>query len=156
MRRLNRRVRTCTTWPVSEEPRESLWSRGLAYAKSHRSRLARFAVAIALVYAVTDLLSSAPQDATLSLPLDAPRREARAAGEPGDEVAITVFLRGSDEALTHTRRRVEADDREISHAVHLSPGPYTVSLEMAGATPREGHFEIPAEGVVRVRWRATP
>lgn len=129
------------------------WARLRAYLSKNRSRVLRFALLVGLLYAVTDLVSSAPQDATLSLPMDEVRREARAVAET-DEVEITISEIGAREPLTHTRARVADDVRDLRHAVHLAPGQYTVRLEMRGAEPREGRFEIPADGVVRVRWRS--
>ena len=46
-------------------------------------------------------------------------------------------------------------ERSVSYT-SLAPGEYTVRVELRGATPREGHFEIPADGVVRVSLRAAP
>jgi hypothetical protein len=129
------------------------WARLRAYFSKNRSRVLRFALLVGLLYAVTDLVSSAPQDATLSLPMDDVRRQARAVAET-DEVEITISEIGAREPLTHTRTRVADDVRDLRHAVHLAPGLYTVRLEMRGAEPREGRFEIPADGVVRVRWRS--
>lgn len=129
------------------------WARLRAYFSKNRSRVLRFALLVGLLYAVTDLVSSAPQDATLSLPVDEVRREARAVAET-DEVEITVTEVGATEPLTHTRTRVANDVRDLRHAVHLAPGQYSVRLEMRGAEPREGRFEIPADGVVRIRWRS--
>jgi hypothetical protein len=123
-----------------------------AYLSRNRSRLLRFALLIALLYTVTDLVSSAPQDAMLSLPLDDVRREARAISAT-DEVEITISEERTREPLTHTRTRAADDVRDLRHTVHLAPGQYTVRLEMRGASPREGRFEIPADGVVRIRWR---
>ncbi len=124
--------------------------------KTNRSRLLRFGLFLGLLYAVTDLVTSSPQDATLSLPLDEVRAEARAAGQPGDAVEITIVEPDSGEALTHTRARLEPDARELSHAVHLVPGTYEVRLDMPGAALRASHFEIPADAVVRVRWSPSP
>jgi hypothetical protein len=140
---------------VSEPSSESLWSRGLAYATKNKSRLARFAVLIVLIYAVTDLLGSAPQDATLSLPLDELRGESRAVA-PTDEVEITILEHDGTEPLTHTRAHVDDELRDLRHAVHLAPGHYDVHVEMRGASPRVGHFEIPADGVVRVQLSPAP
>lgn len=139
---------------VSEEPTPSAWSRFTTYLRTNRSRVARFALLIALLYAVTDLVSSSPRDATLSLPLDDARTEARAAGQSGDEVEITIVEPDSGEPLTHTRARLAPDDRELRHEVHLAPGTYGVRLDVPGAETRRSHFEIPADGVVRVRWSA--
>lgn len=141
--------------PVSEEPTPSAWSRFTTYLRANRSRVARFALFIALLYAVTDLVSSSPQDATLSLPLDEARAEARAAGHAGDEVEITIVVSDSGEPLTHTRARLGPDERELRHEVHLAPGTYGVRLDVPGAQTRRSHFEIPADGVVRVRWSAS-
>jgi len=153
---LNLARRTCNVAPVSEEPTPSAWSRLTAYLSKNRSRVARFALLIALLYAVTDLVSSSPRDATLSLPLDEVRAEARAAGQSADEVEITILVPDSGEPLTHTRQRLEHDARELRHEVHLAPGSYDVRLDVTGAEPRRSHFEIPAEGVVRVRWSSPP
>lgn len=143
---------------MTEPAPESPWTRLVAYVRKHRSRLARVAVLAVTLYAVLDLLGSAPQDATLELPLDALRREQRAAGEleRGDELEITVRAHGDTEPLTHTRVRVAHDEHTVRHAVHLAPGDYDVLAEMRGAVPREARFEIPAEGVVRVQWAEAP
>lgn len=138
--------------PVSEEPTPSAWSRFTTYLRTNRSRVARFALLIAVLWTVTDLVSSAPQDAILSLPLDEIRAEARAAGGTGDEVELTIVVPDTGEPLTHTRARLEADQRELVHTAHLAPGTYDVRLDMSGARTRRSHFEIPADGVVRVRW----
>lgn len=125
----------------------SVWGRVLAFGRRHKSRLLRTGLLIGGLYAASDLLKFAPQDATLSLPVSELRRDAG----PSDELAITVVGREGREPLTHTRTRLAPDQDELRHVVHLAPGRYVVLVEL-GTESREGHFEIPAEGVVRVRW----
>lgn len=138
---------------MSEPPPGTWYERGLAYARVHRSRLLRFGLFVALLYAVTDLVRSTPQDATLALALSELREEA---GADADELEVSILERESGELLTHSRTRLSDDRATLRHAVHLAPGEYTVRVELRGATPREGHFEIPADGVVRVSLRAAP
>lgn len=140
--------------PSAGEPSGgTLVQRLLAYVRKNRMRLARIAILLVTVYAVADLVSSAPQDATLALSLSELRAEA---AEIPEEIEVSILERGSDEVLTHSRTRLSDDRDTLRHAVHLWPGEYTVRVEGRGVTPREGHFEIPADGVVRVSLRPAP
>ncbi len=144
---------------MSETPPGTFFERALAYARTHRSRLLRFGLFVALLYAVTDLVRSTPQDATLAISLSELRAEAGpadAADPHGDELDVSILERSSGALLTHSQIRLANDRDTLRHAVHLPAGEYAVRVELRGATPREGHFEIPAEGVVRVSLRAAP
>ena len=145
--------------PRTDEPRTDVprtgtfFERGLAYARANRARLARIAILLVTVYAVADLVGSAPQDATLALSLTELSSET---GPAPEEIEVSILERGSDEVLTHSRTRLSDDRDTLRHVVHLWPGEYTVRVEGRGVTPREGHFEIPADGVVRVSLRPAP
>jgi len=142
---------------VSETPPGTFFERALAYARTHRSRLLRFGLFVALLYAVTDLVRSTPQDATLAISIAELREEAERAGGPdAAPLEVSVLERSSGALLTHSRTRLTDDRETLRHPVHLMSGDYTVRVELQGATPREGHFEMPAEGVVRVSLRAAP
>lgn len=132
---------------------EPWWKQALAYARRNRTRLARFAILIVLVYAVTDLLGSAPQDVDLVLPLEPLLSEA--ASRP-EEVEVSILPHGEDEPLAHARVRVPAELENLHHAVHFPPGRYDVLVEARGAVSRQGTFEIPAEGSVRVHLEPLP
>jgi hypothetical protein len=139
--------------PPAEPPREPFWKQALAYARRNRTRLARFAILIVLVYAVTDLLGSAPQDVELVLPLEPLLSEAVTRPE---EVEVSILPRGEEEPLAHARVRVPAELRNLHHAVRFPPGRYDVLVEARGASARQGTFEIPAEGSVRVHLEPLP
>jgi len=154
---LNVASRPSSLAAVSETPPGTFFQRALAYVRTHRSRFLRVGLFVALFYAATDLARSTPQDATLALSIAELREEAGGqAGQHADPLEVSILERPSGELLTHSLTRMIDDRDTLRHTVNLAPGEYTVRVELRGATPREGHFEIPADGVVRVSLRAAP
>lgn len=144
--------------PSSDRPPETFWARARAFVTRHRSRLTRVLLLLVLLYAVTDLVSSTPQDVELVLPLAAMLTEGTEAGEGRrpDEVEVSILADDGQGLLSHARLRIPEDLENLHHEADLQPGRYQVVVEMRGVTPRRGSFEIPAEGAVRVHLSPEP
>ncbi len=127
----------------------SPWGAARAFFRRHKRRIARLFVLVAALVVFRELASGWPSDATLALPLAALR------GDPSadDVLELTIVARDGDErdAFAHARVRLAPFAEELRHQVHLAPGRYAV-LATRGSVHREGHFELPADGVVRIRW----
>lgn len=133
------------------EPSAGWLERVRALFRRHKRRIGRLLVMLTLGLIAVEVSSSWPNDATLSLPVAELRRLAGDA----DELDVVIVLAGEGEdgeAFSHARLHLEPGVRAVTHAVHLAPGRYSVHAVL-GEVRRVGHFEIPADGVVRVEWR---
>ncbi|GAB4207184.1 MAG: hypothetical protein OHK0013_24570 [Sandaracinaceae bacterium] len=138
--------------PEERTPDVTAWGRVAAFAQRNRSRLLRLGVLLAVVYAVSDLVGSTPRDTELVLPIE------ELLAEPDvrpDEVEVTIAARDG-EPLTRARVRVPPGLETLHHTVSFPPGAYRVVVEARSALAREGSFEIPAEGAVRVHLTPVP
>jgi hypothetical protein len=140
------------TEPQERGPETTPWGRIVAFAQRHRSRLLRLGVLLAVLYTASDLVGSAPRDTELVLPLE--DLLAEPAVRP-DEVEVTI-LAADGEPLSRARLRIPPDLASLHHTVSFPPGAYRVQVEARSTVAREGRFEIPAEGSVRVHLAPVP
>lgn len=140
-----------TEAPNPEAPKTPL-ARLRGYFDKHRFRLLRYGVALFVLYAVVDLVSSNAQDAELVFPL---RPMLEGVRERPDRVSVSVTAEDGA-LLTHTELRLPADLENLHFTASVPPGEYNAIVEMPGALAHEGHFAVPSEGVVRVNLSPRP
>lgn len=122
----------------------------------NRLRIARFLVMGGVFWAVVDLVTSAPRDAELVLPLEPLLAEAREGGTSTPDEARVSVLDGEGALMTHARVRLPEGLENLHHDVRVPAGSYTVVVEVNGASAVEGTFDVPADGAIRVHLRPRP
>lgn len=134
------------------EAPQSLGLRLRSYLDKHRFRLLRYGVALFVLYAVVDLVSSNAQDAELVFAL-APILES--ARTRPDHVSVSV-LAEDGALLTHTELPLPPELENLHFTASVPPGEYSAIVEMSGTLAHEGHFTVPTEGALRVSLRPRP
>lgn len=117
-----------------------------AYFDRNRFRLLRYGVALFVLYAVVDLVSSNAQEAALVFPLAPMLQGVR---QRPERVVVSV-LAEDGALLTHTELGLPVDLENLHFTASVPPGEYRAIVEMPGALAHEGHFTVPTEGELRV------
>jgi hypothetical protein len=134
------------------EAPKTLLARLRSYFDKHRFRLLRYGVALFVLYAVVDLVSSNAQDAELVFALG-PIVE----GVSPRPARVTVSVLADDGALmTHTELPLPPDLENLHFTASVPPGEYSAIVEMPGVLAHEGHFAVPTEAALRVNLSPRP